>query len=110
MRKEGYPEAMNDYVQRRSEDYMLTGSRVSLASIVTCWKEGLSPESIRDEFPSLSLEQVYGAITYYLANQVEVDSYLFELAADFERRRAEQQAQNPELSAKLRSALEALKR
>jgi hypothetical protein len=28
-----------------------------------------------DSFPVLTLEQVYGAITYYLAHQAEIDTY-----------------------------------
>ena len=79
-----YSEDMTDYVERRGEDYMLLGSRVSLASVVTAWKDGLSPETIRDNFPTLRLEQVYGAIAFYLANQAEIDSYLLALAVDFE--------------------------
>jgi len=100
-------ETLQGYVERWGEDYMVSGSRVSLASVVYAWKEGFSPESIRDEFPALHLEQVYGAITYYLAHQAEVDAYLSELKVDFERRRAEQAALYPETTAKLRGALEA---
>jgi len=96
---------MASYVELRGEDYMLTGSRVSLASVVASWKEGLSAESIRDEFPSLSLEQVYGAITYYLANQAALEECFSSLDADFERRRAEQEKLHPSIGAKLRSAL-----
>jgi|SRR4051794_21386143 uncharacterized protein (DUF433 family) len=95
------------YVERWDDDYMVRGSRVSLASVVYAWKEGFSPESIREEFPSLQLEQVYGAITYYLAHQAEIDAYLSDLKADFERRRAEQAALYPETIAKLRAAFEA---
>jgi len=73
---------------------------------VVAWKEGLSPESIRDDFPTLRLEQVYGAIAYYLANQTEVDAYLSALGSDFEQRRKGEEALKPELTAKLRSALE----
>ena len=58
----------SSYIERWGEDYMVGDSRVSPASIVYAWKEGLSPESIRDNFPALSLEQAYGAIAYYLAN------------------------------------------
>ena len=105
-----YPEAMAQYVERRDGDYMLTGSRVSLASLVIAWREGLSPESIREDFPTLRLEQIYGAIAYYLANQAEVDSYLSALATDFESRRTEQQALDPHLTARLKSALEAAQR
>lgn len=105
-----YSESVTSYVERRGEDYMLSGSRVSLASLVSAWKEGLSPESIRDDFPTLRLEQVYGAIAYYLANQPEIDAYLSTLAADFERRRSEEEALSPESTAKLRSTLETAKR
>lgn len=101
---------MRDYVEVRGEDYMLLGSRVSLASIVAAWKEGLSPETIHEDFPTLRLEQIYGAITYYLANQSDVDHNLAVLNADFEHRRAEQQMQNPELVKMLRSALNVTKR
>ena len=89
---------------------MVSGSRVSLDSVVYAWKEGFSPESICDNFPSLTLEQVYGAVTHYLANQAEIDSYLLTLKADFERRRAEQAALHPKTTAKLRAALEASRR
>jgi uncharacterized protein (DUF433 family) len=96
----------SSYVERWGDDYMIGDSRVSLASVVYAWKDGLSPESIRDNFPTLTLEQVYGAIAYYLAHQSEVDAYLSELDQDFERRRDEQAALYPELTAKLRAALE----
>jgi uncharacterized protein (DUF433 family) len=42
--------------------WRVTGSRVSLDSVVRCYWEGLSPEAIVDAFPSLSPEQVYGAL------------------------------------------------
>ena len=95
----------SSYIERWGEDYMVGNSRVSLASVVYAWKEGSSPESIRDNFPALTLEQVYGSVAYYLANQTEVNAYLFELNQDFERRRAEQAALHPEITAKLRAAL-----
>jgi uncharacterized protein (DUF433 family) len=94
------------YIEHWDEDYMIQDSRVSLASVVYAWKEGLSPESIRENYPALRLDQVYGAIAYYLAHQPEVDSYLLALDADFERRRSEQALRSPELAAKLRAALE----
>jgi len=95
---------MSSYVELRGEDYMLVGSRVSLASLVANWKEGLSPESIRDNFPTLRLEQVYGTIAYYLANQAQIETYLAALAVDFEHRKAEEEARYPEVTSKLRAA------
>lgn len=64
-------------------------TRVMLDSVVAGYKEGRSPESIRQEYPSLTLEQVYGAITYYLAHRDEVEAYLRKQDALWERLRRE---------------------
>jgi hypothetical protein len=37
------------------------------------FQDGQSPEAIRSAFPTLTLEQVYGAITFYLGHRAEVD-------------------------------------
>jgi len=55
-----------EYVEPRNGGYYLKGTRVPLDSIVYSVKDGESPETIRQNFPSLTLEQVYGAITFYL--------------------------------------------
>jgi uncharacterized protein (DUF433 family) len=65
-----------EYVQERHGNYYVADSRVSLASIVYGFRRGESPETICQNFEVLKLEEVYGAIAYYLANQAEVDSYL----------------------------------
>jgi hypothetical protein len=64
---------------------------VSLDSIVYDYLSGLSPESIADNFDSLSLEQVYGAITFYLSHRDEVDRHLMSNRAKFDalRKKAE---------------------
>ena len=72
-----------DYVTYVNGAYRISGTRVSLDSVVYAFLSGLSPESIVDSFPVLALEQVYGAITYYLANQAEVDAYLRQGEVDF---------------------------
>ena len=65
-----------EYVEKREENYFVLGSRVSLDSVVYGFAGGESPETILDNFPTLSLEQVYGAIAFYLAHQTEIDAYL----------------------------------
>ena len=55
-----------DYVEQRDGGYYVAGARVSLDSIVYAFRGGESPETIQQSFPSLTLEQVYGAITFYL--------------------------------------------
>jgi uncharacterized protein (DUF433 family) len=51
-------------------------TRVSLDSIVYAFRQGHAPETIHQQYPALSLEEVYGAIAFYLANKEGVDHYL----------------------------------
>ena len=90
------------YIEERSGGYYLRGSRVSLDSIVYHWLEGQSAEEIRDSFPHLKLVEVYGAITYYLEHQAEIDRYLKEGDALFEAQRAAREAADPVWHAELR--------
>jgi uncharacterized protein (DUF433 family) len=96
------------YVEERDGGYWVRGTRVSLDSVVYTFLEGLSPETIASEcFPVLTLEQVYGAITYYLANRAEVDAYLRAEEAEeeaFARRLRETDPRVRRLDALLRSA------
>lgn len=50
-----------------------------MASIVYEYADGAAAETIRQNFPSLSLEQIHGAIAFYLGHSNEVDNYLHEL-------------------------------
>ena len=56
----------------------IKGSRVTLDSIVHSYKLGETPEQIADSFPSISLADIYAAITYYLTHTAEVEEYLRE--------------------------------
>ncbi|MEE8585375.1 MAG: DUF433 domain-containing protein [Acidobacteriota bacterium] len=51
-------------------------SNVPLDSIVAAFQEGDSPEAIQEQYPALSLEEVWGAIAAYLANRNEIEKYL----------------------------------
>jgi uncharacterized protein (DUF433 family) len=64
-----------EYVEERDGGCYVAGTRVSLDSIVQCFNEGLSPEAILGEFDTLTLAQVFGAITFYLENQPAIDAY-----------------------------------
>ena len=92
-----------DYIEKRNGGLYVEGTRVSLDSIVQAFNEGLSAESIRDEFDSLQLTQVYGAITYYLENQSAVDEY----RGQQEQRFAEMRKAVPLLPADLIERLQA---
>jgi hypothetical protein len=67
-----------EFVERRDESLYLIGSRVPLAHLVREFQRGESPEAIRAHYPALSLEQVYGAITFYLGSQKEVEADIAE--------------------------------
>src|SRR4051794_19090378 len=67
---------MKEYAEQRDGGWYVSGTRISLDSIVIAFRNGASPESILESFETLSLEQVYGAITFYLANQPAIDAYL----------------------------------
>jgi uncharacterized protein (DUF433 family) len=81
------------YVEERGGGYYVAGSRISLASVIFAFRDGASPETIRQNFPSLSLGQVYGAIAFHLDHPTESDVYLQRLAARWKE--LEQQGQPP---------------
>jgi uncharacterized protein (DUF433 family) len=93
-----------EYVEQREGGYYVVGSRISLDSVVSAFLRGESPEGIVDSFPALNLEQVFGAVAFYLANRESIDSYLRHGRADFARMRDEGRRQNPILYAKLEAA------
>jgi len=65
-----------EYIEQRDGNYYVAGTRISLDSITHAFRRGDSPETISQNFELLRLEEVYGAIAYYLANQAEIDAYL----------------------------------
>jgi len=54
----------------------ITGSRVALDSIVDEFRRGASAEQIQEDFPTLTLRDIYGAIAYYLSHTESVEAYL----------------------------------
>lgn len=59
----------------------VAGTRTTVHRIAVWYKMGQSPEEIAADYPHLTVAQVYAALTYYHANQAEVEA---ELAADRE--------------------------
>lgn len=97
-----------EYITKTDGAYRITDSRVSLDSVVYAWRDGASPETIGEMFPVLALEEVYGAIAFYLANQEEVDEYLRQNEIEFEEARQKSnevfRQTKPELYRKLMAA------
>ena len=54
------------------------GTRVPLATVITAFHQGATPEEIVADFDTLDLADVYTVIAYYLRHGAEVDAYLAE--------------------------------
>lgn len=52
------------------------GSRVTLDTIVHAFDRGATAEEIAQQYPSVSLADVYATISYYLQHHKEVEQYL----------------------------------
>ena len=96
-----------EYVRLVDGQYQVGGTRVSLDSLVYLFREGMSVEGMVDSYPALTLEQVLGALAFYLGNRQEIDGYLTEgqRSAELEHQRSRQT--NAELIAKLQRARDA---
>jgi uncharacterized protein (DUF433 family) len=95
---------MNEHVENRNGVYYIPGTRISLDSIVYAFRRGSSPESIREDFDGLSLPHVYGAIAYYLDNQVHVDAYLAARKEQWKELERQGAPPNAELMARVENA------
>jgi uncharacterized protein (DUF433 family) len=84
-----------EYVEQRDGGYWIAGKRISLASVVYEFQNGAAPESILRSFPLLTLEEIYGAIAFYLSNQQQIDAYLLAREAEYERQRQEEREADP---------------
>ena len=97
------------YVEKRDDGgYWVAETRVSFDSLVHAFNRGETPEYIRSSFSVLTLEEVYGALTFYLANRELIDKYLAESEIEFKKQakiiNEEFKKAKPELYAKLKNA------
>jgi uncharacterized protein (DUF433 family) len=97
-------QAAEAYVRTDEHGVLRVGrSRVMLDSVVAAFEAGHSPETIREQYPALRLEEVYGALTYYLARAPEVEAYLRRQDAVWAGGRARAAAAPPAVVARLRA-------
>lgn len=93
---------LEDYFMVLSpDDIRLKGTRIGIETILYDYiYRARTTEEIAQTYSSLTLEQVYATILYYLHNREGVERYLADWIEHGERMRAEQR-QNPS-SARLR--------
>jgi uncharacterized protein (DUF433 family) len=70
----------------------VSGTRVTLDTVIACYHQGDSPEAIHEGFDVLPLNDIYTVIAYYLAHRDELDAYLKRGQEEAERLRQEWEA------------------
>jgi uncharacterized protein (DUF433 family) len=106
---EGMENAMDKtYVEYRDGVYRIANTRVTLDSLAYAYWEGHSPETMAQSF-WLDPEQVYGAITFYLAHRPEVDESICTGEAKQEAIRKQLRRRSRPLHQKLAAAKRARK-
>ena len=76
------------------DDIRLKGTRIGIETILFDYLfKAKTPEEIANTYTSLSLEQVYATILYYLHNRDTVEAYITDWLEWGEKMRAEQQRQ-----------------
>ncbi len=70
----------------------ISGTRVTLDSIIGYYRQGETPEDLHEGFPTVPLADIYAVIAYYLAHRDEVDIYLKERSDEADHFRQEVEA------------------
>jgi uncharacterized protein (DUF433 family) len=87
------------------DDIRLKGTRVGIETVLYDFiHRGMTPEAIAEQYPTITLEQVYATITYYLRERETVSRYLARWLEQGQQRRAAQAQNPPAVAAKLRRA------
>lgn len=84
--------------------WRIANTRVSLDSIVHAYWNGRQPEAIVVDFPSLSLEQVHGALAFYLRHRAVIDQHLTEQDARWLQLQQDSAARHAPLLQRVRQA------
>ncbi len=91
------------FVERRNG--VLCGRKPRFAGVDICeFRAGASAESIRQNLATLSLEQVYGAITFYLGHQTAAAAYLAAQQTMWDERERVVKPVSPELQKRIEEA------
>jgi uncharacterized protein (DUF433 family) len=84
-------------------DIRLKDTRIGIETVLYDYKyRSRTPEEIAETYPSLSLEQVYATVLYYLHNKQKIDEYLTSWLEWGHKMREEQKLTPPPISEKLR--------
>jgi len=87
---------IEDYFDfQRPDDIRIRGTRIGIESILYEYiHRRCAPEEIAEQFHTVTLEQVYATIIYYLHNKETVSSYLAAWL-EWSRNKRDEQERNP---------------
>jgi uncharacterized protein (DUF433 family) len=78
----------------RPDDIRIKGHRIGIESILYEYiHRGKSAEEIAERYPTLSLEQVYATLLYYLHNNEAISKYVADWLEDARQARERQKSQ-----------------
>jgi uncharacterized protein (DUF433 family) len=98
-----------EHVEERDGEYYAARTRVPVGVVIAAWKRGDVPERIVEQFPSLSLADVYGVITYYLDHEADLQAHFARLRDEYERARQAARAERPDFYAELQRRVNAVR-
>lgn len=90
-------------------DIRIKGTRVYLEDVIERYFEGDSPEEINSHFPTVTVEQAYATVLYYLANRPKLDKYLKQIKEEAELKHQEYLKHPSEFHLRLKKRVEALR-
>ncbi len=60
-----------------AEKIRIKGHRIAIEFVIEQFNQGVPSEAIvRDVYPTLTLEEVFATLTYYLHNKADIDAYM----------------------------------
>jgi uncharacterized protein (DUF433 family) len=78
-----------DFLTRwHNGEIVITGHRIGLFSIIDRYQQGMSPEAIHEEFPTLELDAIRSVLAFHAEHRAEVDRYVSDYRAELERQEA----------------------
>ena len=75
----------------------VSGTRVTLETVIDAFREGATPEEISEQYPSVPLGDVYEVIGYFLRHSREFEEYFRERSEAGRAVRAENEQRWPGL-------------
>src|SRR5436305_1014340 len=64
-------------------------SRIPAERVIYAYSDGDTPEEIKQDFPSLSLSEIYSVLAFYLRHKDEIDAYIQRRQSDATKTRQE---------------------